>query len=242
MIVIPMAGLSSRFSQAGYDIPKFMLSAKERTLFAHSVMSFEKYFDSESFLFITLEEHGAKEFIENECSSLGLINYQIVSLKKPTAGQAETVYLGIKCLEVQVDEPLLIFNIDTFRPDFSLPDEFDLSKVDGYLETFVGEGANWSNVVPKDLSGYKVKATSEKQQASEFCCTGLYYWRSFKRFKDIYEKYSTVDSSDVQGGEYYIAPMYNDLIASGGDVRFSVIDRKNVIFCGTPAEYEQFLN
>ena len=52
MIVIPMAGLSSRFTKAGYDKPKYMLEAFGRSLFWHAVSSFSNYFDSEDFLFI----------------------------------------------------------------------------------------------------------------------------------------------------------------------------------------------
>ena len=44
MIVIPMAGLSSRFFKASYDIPKYMLTAHDESLFDHSVKSFSQYF------------------------------------------------------------------------------------------------------------------------------------------------------------------------------------------------------
>ena len=63
MIVIPMAGLSSRFFDAGFDKPKYALEAHGRTLFFHSVGSFGHYFDEVPFLFITLETYGATDFI-----------------------------------------------------------------------------------------------------------------------------------------------------------------------------------
>ncbi|MBD6989485.1 capsular biosynthesis protein, partial [Vibrio parahaemolyticus] len=44
MIIIPMAGMSSRFFNAGYDKPKYMLEARGVTLFEHSILSFKKYF------------------------------------------------------------------------------------------------------------------------------------------------------------------------------------------------------
>lgn len=52
MIVIPMAGMSSRFFKAGYTQPKYMLEAHGQTLFEHSVNSFAAYFASTPFLFI----------------------------------------------------------------------------------------------------------------------------------------------------------------------------------------------
>lgn len=75
MIVIPMAGLSSRFKNAGYTKPKYMLEAHGKTLFNHSVSSFQKYFSSEKFLFIALDVNDTYEFIRSECLSLGINDF-----------------------------------------------------------------------------------------------------------------------------------------------------------------------
>jgi len=240
MIVIPMAGLSSRFKKSGYQLPKYMLKAHGKTLFSHSVGSFKSFFNKEEFIFIALDSFDTKRFIENQCSEMGIKNYRIVILDRPTKGQAETVYLGIKQAMISEDEDLLIFNIDTFRPGFSLPIEFNIEKVDAYLETFVGSGSNWSNVLPADELLQTVKLTAEKQEISQYCCTGLYYWRYCSDFCKIFEVYQNKPLDQVQAGEYYIAPMYNELISQGKDVRYSVIESSQVIFCGVPDEYNTF--
>lgn len=242
MIVIPMAGLSSRFSKVGYKKPKFMLEAKGKTLFAHSVISFEDFFKKELFVFIALDLPGIKKFIIAECQNLGLENYEIVLLKSSTRGQAETVYLGVKQLNVKPTEDMLIFNIDTFRPGYKWPQKFAMKNLDGYLETFEGGGANWSYVLPKNVLDQTVAATAEKKEISKYCCTGLYYWRRLSDFCQTYEKYLLSASEDLVGGEYYIAPMYNIMLAANKDIRYEVIDVKDVIFCGVPTEYEAFKN
>lgn len=238
MIVIPMAGLSSRFNRAGYDKPKYMLPAFGKTLFSHSVTSFSAYFETETFLFIALKTLGIEKFIEKEVYDLGVKHYQIIILDHPTRGQAETVFNGVRKAGVQGDEPLLIFNIDTFRPGFTFPEEFDCSNIDGYLETFIGSGQNWSNVLPVEGSD-KVRLTAEKQEISEYCCTGLYYWRKCSDFCRIFESHES--DLKFEAGEFYIAPMYNSLIMSSKDVRFTIVAREDVIFCGIPEEYEAFL-
>ena len=242
MIIIPMAGLSSRFKKAGFDLPKYMLEAKGKTLFAHSVDSFNKYFSSEKFLFIALDVCGTAEFIKRECNELGLTNFEIVILDKPTRGQAETVYLGLKGISITPETSLTIFNIDTFRPGFSFPTDFNLSEVDGYLETFIGSGKNWSNVLPEAVGSNKAKQTAEKQEISELCCTGLYHFGKASDFIKIFEQDLLKDVAQLQGGEFYIAPMYNALIEQGADIRFSVIPQDEVIFCGVPDEYYGFIN
>jgi len=235
-----MAGLSSRFKKAGYKLPKYMLEAHGKSLFSHSVGSFKKYYSDEEFLFIALNIFETRKFIEAECKTLGIKSYQIIILDKPTRGQAETVYQGIKKANIALNESLLIFNIDTFRPDFSWPKEFDISTVDGYLETFIGNGVNWSNVLPDNKSQQTVKITAEKQKISKYCCTGLYYWRSCEVFCRIFKSYRKKSISELEAGEYYIAPMYNSLVSEGKDVRYSVVGDDEVIFCGVPIEYEEF--
>ena len=240
MIIFPMAGLSKRFTKAGYAQPKYMLIGKGKTLFHHSVMSFKKYFGSEKFVFVALNRYNTKLFIINECKKMGLTDYEIVLLEKPTNGQAETVYLAIERLNVDEEETLLIFNIDTFRPNFSWPKEFDILDTDGYLETFIGSGSNWSNVLPGDNVRQTVSLTAEKQQISEYCCTGIYFWRRSGDYRRIYKKHFYEISNDSANNEFYIAPMYNDLIMEGSIVHYSIIPNDDVIFCGVPEEYETF--
>ena len=171
-----MAGLSSRFRNQGYSQPKYKLKLGEKTVFYYSLKSFEKYFEDEFFIFVALESDDSGEFIKKECDDLGIKNYELRELKSPTKGQADTVKQAI--LDCSYSEPLLIFNIDTFRPGFTYPSKDFLYNASGYLETFIGSGANWSNVVPSNFANRTVAKTAEKQSISEYCCTGLYYFNS----------------------------------------------------------------
>jgi hypothetical protein len=46
-----MAGLSKRFTDAGFTLPKYMLYAREKSLFNLAVSSFEAYFKTEKIYF-----------------------------------------------------------------------------------------------------------------------------------------------------------------------------------------------
>ncbi|HIF9133599.1 TPA: glycosyltransferase family 2 protein [Photobacterium damselae] len=240
MIVIPMAGLSSRFFKAGYTKPKYMLEAHGMTLFDHAVMSFEKYFISETFLFIVRDVYGTADFVKKSAKELGIKSFNIVILNKETRGQAETVYLGLKNIDVKDNTSITIFNIDTFRPEFKYPDLDELG--DGYLEVFKGCGDNWSFVKPESDNSNKVIQTAEKDPISDFCCTGLYYFTKFKDFKLTYEEYSKKPIAEWDKGEIYIAPLYNYLIKNNKNIRYHIIDKSKVVFCGTPDEYLCFLS
>jgi hypothetical protein len=240
MIVIPMAGLSQRFAQAGYDRPKFMLQAHGRSVFAHAVGSFAAYFNTETFVFILRNVNGAANFVRNEAAALGIRNGNIVFVE-PTRGQAETVDQGLAWSRMAPNESVTIFNIDTFRPGFRYPPEIPRS-VDGYLEVFEGEGANWSYVRPREGEPGYVAETAEKRPISNLCCTGLYHFGTRALFRNAYRR-ALSDFSPAAGlTELYVAPLYNALIQEGRDVRYHVIPRKDVIFCGVPDEYEAFVS
>lgn len=238
MIVIPMAGLSSRFFKAGYTKPKYMLEAHGKTLFAHSVNSFSKYFDTKKFLFIIRDVYQTAQFVEEQINELGIKDYYIVILSRETRGQAETVALGLQ--EVKHNGSITIFNIDTFRPNFQYPNLDSLG--DGYLEVFAGEGENWSFVRAIDEQSTLIDLTTEKTPISNLCCTGLYYFRTIKYYFTAYNHYLSLPNEEWEKGELYVAPLYNHLISIDKEIHYNKIAQKDVIFCGTPDEYTYFIN
>jgi hypothetical protein len=232
MIVIPMVGLSSRFFKSGYTKPKYMLELGEKTVFEHSVGSFEYYFCSHKFLFIVRADYDTPEFVEKKATELGIKDFSIVTLTHETKGQAETVALGLK--DIKYKGPITIFNIDTFRLNFRFPEKV----FDGYLEVFKGSGANWSYVKTVEENSLLVSETAEKVEISDLCCTGLYHFTNSDFFLKYYEQQKNTDESLWQAGELYVAPMYNSLIQEGCKITYDLIHRKDVVFCGVPDEYE----
>lgn len=237
IIIFPMAGLSSRFTKAGYELPKYMLDINGKSVFYHAVNSFNKYFNNCQFLFIYRNIKNTKTFIKKECKNMGLRFYNMVELEFQTQGQAHTVELGLQKSNLNLNDSILIFNIDTFRPNFTLPNTFDISKIDGYLEVFEGEGDQWSFVMPKGIDD--VAKTTEKDRISSLCSSGLYYFGSANDFINIFKKSFETDKRDK--GEFYIAPLYNELIAQGKIVKYFKIKIDDIIFCGTPQEYERLI-
>ena len=236
-IVIPMAGMSSRFTKAGYTLPKYMLYVKNKSLFRMAVESFERYFDSARFVFIARDVFDTERFIKEECTLLGIKEVEVVVLQHPTRGQAETVLMGIQQAGVNNDESILIFNIDTFRPGFVFPKE--ISSWDGYLEVFEGSGANWSYAKTESDDSTRVIETAEKKEISTHCSTGIYY---FKQASDFIAAYNENLVNPIKGvPELYVAPLYNFMIHDGKSVPIHIIPREDVIFCGVPSEYEEQL-
>jgi NDP-sugar pyrophosphorylase family protein len=228
-----MAGLSSRFFNAGFDKPKYMLEVDGVSVFSKAVLSFKHYFNKEPFIFITRNIYNTNQFVTNELQKLGLEDYRIITLNHETNGQAETVFLATQ--ELESDEPIIIFNIDTFRKNYRKP-KF-IGECDGYLEVFDGPGNHWSFIFPKDSE--TVARTAEKERISDLCSDGLYYFKSKNTFEEAY--LNAVSTNSSINGEYYVAPLYNRLIESGKIVKFMKVHPNEIEFCGTPSEYINLL-
>ncbi|MFT8244116.1 capsular biosynthesis protein [Roseomonas sp. BN140053] len=235
MIVFPMAGLSSRFTRAGYDRPKWMLDLAGRPLLDWSLLGFRALFEREPFLIVHLDAPGVAEFVRDRVAALGIRRAELVPLAKPTRGQAETVVLGLDAARPDEAEPLTIFNIDTIRPNYAPP--AILAECDGWLECFEGEGDHWSFVRPAEGPGQRAAQVTEKVRVSSLCCTGLYYFGSVGLFRDALVR----EEAAPGAAELYVAPLYQHLLADGSDVRYGVVPPEEVIFSGTPAEYEAAL-
>ena len=236
MIVVPMAGRSSRFAEAGYQQPKFMLEARGRPVFDHAVQSFASYFKTRPFLFVVRNTDSAPEFVKARVAELGIVDWGIEVLPQATRGQAETVDMGLR--NVDWGGPVTIFNIDTFRPGFSFPRW--LTPEMGFLEVFEGQGENWSFVRPVSVGDTRVAETAEKRAISNLCCTGLYHFPTAASFRDAYNHEVEKPEFEWEKGELYVAPLYNYLIKKGVPVHYHIVPRDQIIFCGVPSEYEAF--
>ena len=238
MIVLPMAGLSSRFFKAGYRVPKYMLDLHGAPVFDHALGSFAGLFGQERFVIICRDIADTPAFVRARAAALGVDPDQLdlVVLERETAGQAETVAVGLRAAGVVGAAPITIFNIDTFRPGFAHPDSFDVAAVDGYLEVFTAQGDHWSFVRACEGTD-RVVEVAEKRRISDLCSDGLYHFRSAAGYLELFAEVENRDPASLQGGEYYVAPLYNSAIARGADIRHVPVPAAHIRFCGTPEEY-----
>lgn len=228
-IVITMAGLGLRFREAGYTVPKYQIEVKGKTLFEWSMSSLENFFGV-PFIFIVRKADNATDFILKSCAALN-IDAKIIELEKLTRGQAETAMFASKFWTE--DEPLMIYNIDTYVEPGQLKPE--LIRGAGFIPCFTAAGTHWS-FVKLDESGKAVEVR-EKQRISNHCSIGAYYFESANLYTKLYKNFYGNYSGRV---EQYIAPIYNLLIKRGAAVYIQDIPAEFVHVLGTPAEVELF--
>ncbi len=239
-IVITMAGLGSRFQKAGYKVPKYMIEAKGKTLFAWSMESLSGYGLDNNYYFIVREEDHAADFIRTACEDAKIAHYRIIEIDHATDGQATTALLAAKYWDRT--KPLLIYNIDTYVEAGQM--NSTQFSGDGFIPCFPAPGDHWS-FVKLDENG-AAEEVREKERISDHCTLGAYYFRTCGLYEELYrEFYEEGRAKDLRGAarkERYVAPLYNYLINRGGTVKICDIDAAKVHVLGTPEELQVFLN
>jgi NDP-sugar pyrophosphorylase family protein len=232
--VIPMAGKGQRFINKGYAIPKYLIKVKGKTLLEYSLNSLPLEL-ANRLIFIALSEHEQKFSIKKAITEItGGKNFEIIFIDQVTRGQAETV---LKAKElINNEEDLVIYNIDTYFNSYTLSAALkERGRHDGVIGYFKDTDPKWSFAVINPQTGF-VTETAEKKPISNNALTGLYHFSKGSDFVRIAEKYLQQGTTTLN--EYFIAPMYNDLIAEGKNY---VIDyAETFIPLGTPEDVEKF--
>ena len=208
-ILIPMAGEGSRFSKEGYTFPKPLIDVNGKPMIQKVVENLD--FDCE-YVFIVRQEH-----IEKYSGLLDTIdritngNFSFVSVDRLTEGAACTALLAEEFIDCEED--LLIANSDQFveyEPNNFLTLK-NLTNVDSMVFTFNAVHPKWSFV--KTSSRGFVTEVAEKKPISNIATCGIYWYRHGSDFvkyaKQMIEKDIRVKN------EFYIAPVYNELIQDG---------------------------
>lgn len=232
-VVLPMAGHGSRFRARGIDVPKPLIDVRGRPMYAWAMDSLPLELATR-LIFVCLAEHLADGALERDLRArYGHLPLEIVPLEHVTQGQACSV-LAARAL-IDDATPLLVYNADTYtRSDLARTLPALAPDVDGLLSVFEAPGTKWS-FARVDATG-RVVETAEKQRISPWATTGLYWFRhghDFVRHAD-----AMIRDADRTGGEYYVAPVYNRLIAEGRHVRIDVAEQVWVL--GTPEDLDHF--
>jgi dTDP-glucose pyrophosphorylase len=235
-LAITMAGRGQRFRDAGYDVPKFQVVVRGQPLFRWAIESLRSWTAAGAHLvFIAREEDRSRDFIAGECAAQDISSFEVLTLTGTTDGQATTALLA-RDLVSDAGAPFAVYNVDTHVRPGALREQD--ARGDGWVPCFPGAGSAWS--FARTGPDGRVEEMREKERISPHATVGLYWFRSFELYADLYERHFASSDGGVEAGERYIAPMYNTLIRDGGSVYIQELDIDDVVPLGTPAEVERF--
>lgn len=233
-IVVPMAGLGQRFRDAGYLLPKPLIDVRGRPMYSWAVDSLPLERAANLIFVLLASEPGFETLRRDVVRRYATHNPVVLDVPEPTAGQAVTVLRARHLIDD--DEPLLVHNADT---SFSVDVGWDAAVWrDGYagaLLVFRSTESRWS--YSREGDDGLVVEVREKKVISPWASTGSYWFRRGSDFVRLAD--AQVAARRSEASEYYVGPLYNDLIADGGRVKNVRV--QSVRCFGTPADYLQNL-
>jgi beta-phosphoglucomutase-like phosphatase (HAD superfamily)/dTDP-glucose pyrophosphorylase len=229
-VLIPMAGEGSRFSEAGYIVPKPLIEVNGKSMInlVHDSIGLEAHY-----IFVAKAEH-IEEFNLAEHISKFCKDFTIVAQEGKLDGAALSCLLAKNF--INNDSPLIIANSDQFvRWDSEKElDSWLRSGIEGAILTFVAYEDKWSYVKIKDNF---VSSVHEKEIVSEEATCGIYYWKSGSDFVKYAEQ--MIKKEIKTNNEFYVAPVYNQAIEDGRLVSYVRVQAMHGL--GTPDDLRIFL-
>jgi dTDP-glucose pyrophosphorylase len=212
-IVVPMAGRGSRFANAGYTTPKPLIPVGGRPMIQWVIENTRPQ-RAHHFTFICLTEH-LEKFPEVPAELKRICpGCNIVAVRAVTEGAACTVLLAKNF--INSDDPLMIANSDQIV-DLNIDDYLaagDAPDVSGLIMTFWADHPKWSYC--RMRADNSVSEVVEKQVVSNEATVGIY---NFRQGKDFVRAAENMIAKDLRvNGEFYVAPVYNQLIGEGSKV------------------------
>src|SRR3989344_735115 len=260
-IVIPMAGLGSRFSKVAntnpeYKKPKPLILVKGKPMIQWALESLpfadlphrpavtSKIVKPENFIFICRRDHQDEFEIENRLKQIFSNDITVLLIKKMTRGAAETV-LAAKDF-IDSEEDIIVSDSDHYF-DGSFLYEKIISKdrdTQGIIPVFRPPDSEpkWSfSLVEEDdvipAVGKKKKKLAAKGAMANI---GGYYFSHGNIY--VNEVKQAIREGDLTGDEgkkeFYVAPIYNRLIKKGMKIIAAITPE--VWGLGTPNDVEYF--
>jgi dTDP-glucose pyrophosphorylase len=236
-IVIPMAGRGSRFSKAGYELPKPLLDVRGRPMIEVVVENLRPK-EPHRFIFICQKEHLEQYDLEAKLIKSAGANTEIIPINHVTDGAACTVLLAEKF--INDENSLMIANCDQYV-SVSIDDylaKMIENQYDGYIMTMTAEDPKWSFV---RLNGQnEVIEVVEKKVVSNEATVGIYNYKHGSQFVKAAKE--MINANDRVNNEFYVAPAYNYMIREKLRVGYMNIgsDRNGMYGLGVPEDLTYF--
>lgn len=234
-VLIPMAGGGSRFTSAGFTFPKPLIPVKNGKPMIECIV--ENLGFNARYIFIVQKEHNQKYNLDLMLKQIAGPETVVVEVEKLTQGAACTALLAKPYIDN--DDELIIANSDQIvefsRDNFNTIREW--TAYEGLVFVFNATHPKWSFAKLHPVSKHIVEI-AEKKPISNVATCGIYVFKHGSDF--VYAAEEMIRKNIRTNQEFYIAPVYNELIEHKKLVLPFFVDKMHGI--GTPEDLSQFLN
>ena len=235
-IVIPMAGMGSRFAKDGYLKPKPFIDVAGLPMIERVIKNLSM--PNANYILIARKEHleQEKETVEYLKEKYDAI---FIAIDKLTEGTACTV-LFARAL-INNDFPLLIANSDQIV-DMQIADfifDCENRKLDGSILCFLDKELNPKWSFAKTNANGMVTEVKEKEVISNNATVGIYLFNKGKDF--VNGTLDMIINNDRVNNEFYTCPVYNYCIKENKKIGIFNIDFAAMHGIGTPEDLTKYL-
>ena len=231
-LLIPMAGLGSRFLTTGIKTPKPLITIHGEPMIIRAIESLR--IPNAEYLFVISESVQSDSLIkqiENKVTA------KFIVVPKLTEGPACSALLFKDV--INNDDELIIANCDQIMEWDSDSFLLNVRQYDGAVVTY--HETTEKNSYAKIDSGGLVVQIAEKQVISNISLNGIHYWKKGRYFVESAEQ-MIVEDARAPNGEFYIGPTFNYLISAGRKIGIYHIPNQMHHSVGTPDDLEKYLN
>ena len=230
-ILIPMAGMGTRFPTEKYPMPKPLIEIAGEKMIHKAVKSLN--LNGNYFFVIAKTKYSEK--IKESVKSVAN-NSKFIEIDYITEGPACSALLFKN--EINNDDELIIANCDQIMEWNSKNFLHNIKLYDGALVTYHSDTKK-NSYASVDQEGF-VTAVKEKEVISNISLNGIHYWKKGKYFIESAEE--MINSQDrANNGEFYIGPTYNYMIKKGLKVGIHHIPNQQHHPIGVPEDLKKYI-
>jgi len=238
--IMPMAGKGMRFCTRGYALPKPLLQVDGIPMVIQAMKCLPQ---TRHHAFVCLNDHLVQDTIHKYYPDAG-----IVGIDKTTEGQACTVEIAIRELNIDLESPILITACDNgvCYDEKQYRELVDDPSVDVIVWSFRNQQT--SKVNPNMYAWMDVDSENNIRHVSckkfiyddplkTHAIIGTMFFRKARYFMEGLQK--NYAENIRTNGEFYVDDVINQNIKAGLSVK--VFESKHYICWGTPDDYETYL-
>ena len=230
-ILIPMAGLGSRFLTKGFTVPKPLIDINGTIMIIRAIQSIG--INNAKYLFV-ISKNEYSESVKQEISKH--VDSEFIEINYITEGPASSALLFEK--QINNDNELIIANCDQIMEWNTDNFLLNVRQYDGAVVTY-HETTDKNSYAKIDKHG-RVIEIQEKNVISNISLNGIHYWKQGKYFVSSAHEMIHEDVR-APNGEFYVGPSYNYMIKKGLTVGIYHIPNQMHHPVGIPDDLEKFI-
>jgi NDP-sugar pyrophosphorylase family protein len=230
-ILIPMAGLGSRFPSHTYPMPKPLIEVNGEPMISKAIKSL----NLDGNYFFVIAKNQFTSLVEETITAIKP-GSKFIEIDYITEGPANSALLFRN--QINSNEELIIANCDQIMEWNSENFLHNVRLYDGAVVTYHTD-TDKNSYARLDKNGLVVEIR-EKEVISNVSLNGIHYWKKGSHFVSSADKMMELQDR-APNGEFYIGPTYNHMIRQGLKVGIYHIPNEQHHPVGIPDDLKKYL-